>query len=87
MHSVLDGFSDEQLLEELVRRSSRRERAMPESWCDNCKNFVPTYDENANPCSKGHKMSFFVPQSYDLKDYGFYRRVCVDRDEAHADDA
>ncbi len=86
---ILRPFSDAELLEELARREEARSRRKPvKHWCDDCDHFKPwskplieDIPDDYNPCGKGHKMSFRVPESYTSIDYGFYRRVCKDRAE------
>lgn len=75
-----------QLVEELARRLNENTRDdPPEQWCDNCVHFRTTTAACAqrpdyNPCSKKHKMSFYVPQPHDSPDtFGYYREVCPDR--------
>lgn len=86
MNPELKKFTEEELLEELVRRKNRRgdQRAKAANrWCDDCENFI--FWEKAcdppddyNPCSRGHEMKFCTPDSPN-DDYGFYRIVCSDR--------
>lgn len=85
----LRNFSDEELLEEIVRRRNKRTVAKPEHWCHDCVHFK-AWDEvpragncpsDFNPCTKSHEMKFITPA--DVSDeYGFYRRVCADREIA-----
>lgn len=83
----LKSFTDDQLLEELIQRRNGRSVNKPEHWCHDCRNFVAWDDakrkslmpETFNPCTKGHSMLFVVPEEID-DEYGFYRRVCADRD-------
>lgn len=84
---ALKVFTDDQLLEELIRRRNARTVATPEHWCHDCRNFKAWSDaprqgpmpEDFNPCTKQHEMLFVVPEEID-DEYGFYRRVCADRD-------
>lgn len=80
---------DDWLLEELMRRRNAETVASPEHWCHDCKHFEAWNEkkragqmpESFNPCTKAHAMQFIVPQ--DIGDeYGFYRRVCADREIA-----
>jgi len=80
----LSDYTDDELIEELARRRNTREINKPERWCVDCKNFTtwngkgdPPNDYNA--CIKGHKMNFAMPEGYTDDEFGFYRRVCVDR--------
>ena len=81
----LDMFDNDELIEELARRRNEREINKPERWCDDCKHFKTwgkqgDPPDHYNPCAKGHKMIFAVPENcYD--EFGFYRRVCADRQE------
>ena len=79
----LSKFSEAELLEEIVRRKNRREQKRPVRFCESCDHFVLNADkddDDANPCSKGHKMSFRMPENYgDLDNFGFYRLICADR--------
>lgn len=90
MANPLKGFSDEQLLEELCRRQRvrlERDERLAFQPCDECKHFVFWVNadsdppDNYNPCSKGHKMKFRMPEGYNQhpSEYGFYRRVCAHR--------
>jgi len=89
---LLGKFSNAQLLEELGKREEARSRRKPiKHWCDDCKNFKPwsrpqseDVPDDYNPCSKGHKMTLRVPESY-TDDWGLYRRVCKDRNESTAE--
>ncbi len=83
----LTAFSDDELLEEILRRKNKSEHEDPErQWCDDCHNFrhygfIEAMPDNYNPCSKGHKMSFHCPDS-PSDEFGYYRRVCLDREDA-----
>jgi hypothetical protein len=87
----LKHFTDDQLIEELVRRrNKRRDAGQVEQWCHDCTNFVAWNEadrkgrpmpDDFNPCTKGHKMAFVTPEDIG-DDYGYYRRVCADRSEA-----
>lgn len=85
----LKSFTDDQLIEELARRRNERTVATPEHWCHDCRNFVAWADaprkgpmpDDYNPCAKGHRMQFVVPMEID-DEYGYYRRVCADREAA-----
>lgn len=83
-------FTDEQLIEELLRRrNDARTKAPPDRWCEDCAHFTTWSEEERkgpmpedfNPCTKGHKMQFQMPDDDYLFDapYGFFRRICVDR--------
>lgn len=84
-------YSDDELIEELVKRRNNRRDEMPEHWCTDCRNFVAWNEaprprkaempDNFNACTKGHTMQFVTPQDID-DDYGFYRRICTDWDAA-----
>lgn len=74
-------FTTDELLAEIVRRRNARVDRRPIVPCDQCQHFKTSetrYDDDTyNPCSKGHVMSFRMPDSND--DWGHYRRVCADR--------
>lgn len=81
-------FSTDELLAEIVRRRNARVSRRPIVRCDQCQHFKTSetrYDDDTyNPCSKGHEMSFRMPEADDgppdsNDDWGFYRRVCADR--------
>lgn len=80
----LAAFSEDELMAELVRRRNARADRRPIVQCDRCKHFKTSetrYDDDTyNPCSKGHAMSFRMPDDGPSdSDWGFYRRVCADR--------
>ncbi len=79
--SNLKQFSTDDLLAEIVRRRNAEQLDSPVQFCESCTNFVPDpkSPDTYNPCSKGHKMQFKIPEGYDFDNYGFYRRVCADR--------
>lgn len=64
----LKDYTDAELIEELARRVSNREKSKPKKWREDCGNFKPCegvgneVPENYNPCVKGHKMSFAMPE-------------------------
>lgn len=84
---ALSEYGEDELLEELVRRKNAREKERkPDRWCDACANFKVWGHENLdkmpddyNPCTKRHKMNFWLPAHETDDDHGFYRRVCADR--------
>lgn len=90
MANPLKGLSDEELLEELCRRQrvrTERDERLAFKPCEECKHYVfwikggdPPTDYNG--CAKGHEMKFRMPTSGDPRseEYGFYRRVCGDRE-------
>jgi hypothetical protein len=90
----LKDYSDGELINELARRNNVREKSRPEKWCHDCENFKGWDDDlerkhkamtaSYNPCQKGHKMQFVMPEDCGDADYGFYRRSCEDRDEGLA---
>ena len=93
MNYQLKHFSDAQLIEELARRHNDAHHKKIDKWCHSCKNFVGwiqsgkagNMPDSYNPCIKNHKMGFLAPLMDDdphSSDNGFYRIVCVDRDEA-----
>lgn len=80
-------FSTDELLAEIVRRRNARVSRRPIVQCDRCSHFKPNpeADDAYNPCSKGHEMSFRMPEADDgppesHDDWGHYRRICADRD-------
>ena len=82
----LAAYSDEALLEELVRRKNGRSNREPENWCDECHNFKHWAGkgdppDTFNPCKKKHEMQFWMPADYEMP-HGFYRMVCGDRDDS-----
>lgn len=89
MTNPLKRFSDEQLLEEMVRRQrvrDERNERLAFQPCDECKNFVfwradGDPPDDYQPCSKGHQMKFRMPSGHNpyQEDWGFYRRICADR--------
>lgn len=84
----LKKYSNDELLEELVRRRNARTRKTPERWCHDCKHFRAWIKPGDPPsawsvCSKGRKTSFWTPQDMNEavgEEFGYYRRVCADRD-------
>lgn len=78
-------FSREELLAELVRRENlpRDEQLAP--WCEDCAQFKPYAGSGEvppryNPCSRGHRMNFWVPQPWESPEtFGHYRPVCEHR--------
>lgn len=84
---ALREYTTAQLIEELARRAHARNTEKPEHWCHDCAHFLTWADgktpnkpcpDDYNPCTKGHVMRFVEPE--DLGDeYGFYLRVCADR--------
>lgn len=75
-----------QLVEELARRLNKSTRdEPPDIWCDSCAHFRTGTDfeisrASWNPCSKGHVMSFYVPQDSDGPEtFGYFIEVCADR--------
>jgi len=85
---TLAAFSDDELIEELARRKNARAVAAPEHWCHDCRNCLTWRGRGEppntfNPCSKGHTMQFIVPEEMD-DEWGYYRRVCADRDPLEA---
>jgi hypothetical protein len=84
--------TEDELLEELARRRNARQTTRVSKFCDTCANFATKVDadDSYNPCTKGHTMNFQMPEGYPDADddWGFYRRVCADRqDLAKPDDA
>ncbi len=79
---LIRSLTDDELIEELARRRNVAKKENPiEHWCHDCSHFKTkeNCNDTYNPCSKGHRMSFRVPD-WDYDDFGFYRRVCPDRD-------
>ncbi len=81
-------YSTAQLIEELARRANGRQTKQPKKWCHDCTHFMAWVDgktpnmpcpDTYNPCTKGHAMQFMAPEEMD-DEYGFYLRVCPDRD-------
>jgi len=83
-------FSIDQLLSEIARRHKlEKNRRDGIQWCEGCKNFRPfkplraeEMPENYNPCRRGHEMQFLCPDFGTDEGWGFYRRVCGDREAA-----
>lgn len=86
----LSPFSTDQLLQEIVRRRNIVPRKDPYKikFCDSCVH-ARFWDKQSDPprnfnvCSKGHELSFHMPEPWESPDapYGFYRRVCADRSD------
>ncbi len=79
-------FSTDDLLEEIVRRTNLNETREPIKPCDECAHFRAWEKEGLSPegwtcCAKGHAQSFRMPPAIGGDNWGFYRRVCVDRQE------
>jgi hypothetical protein len=82
----LKRFTNDQLIEELVRRRNGQRASGPQRWCHDCDNFQAWNEaprqgpmpEDFNPCTKGHRMHFMVPEGFD-DEHGFYRPICADR--------
>lgn len=93
----LRGFSTDQLIEELARRSNERGTTRPRDWCEDCAHFIAWVDgktpdapipDDYNPCAKRHAMRFQAPEGYpDQEAYGHYRTVCADRNPIEQKDA
>lgn len=86
--SMLDNFSDDELLEELVRRrNSEMKGRKPARWCEECLNFRTWSERSAvpadyNPCAKSHQMAFHTPTAWQSPEcFGHYRTICTDRQE------
>lgn len=80
----LSDYTDAELLAEVARRRKERERTKPTKWCDECAHFSGGTGDGkvlANPCSKGHKMLFLMPDGSDDVEWGYYMRWCQDRRE------
>ena len=86
--SLLDCFTDDELLEEIVRRrNSNKSNRQPARWCEECLNFR-TWSEKSqvpadyNPCSKKHQMDFHTPTAWQSPEcFGHHRTICTDRQE------
>lgn len=81
----LSDFSTDQLLAEIVRRRNARVSQQPIVKCDECRHFVffkgvGDSPDSYNPCAKRHVMSFRVPEDEIDDDWGYYLRVCADRE-------
>lgn len=82
----LNQFTDDQLLEELVKRRNGDDAGRRDdiTFCDTCDHFVPMAGlsekqaQGYNPCSFGHDLNFRTPTGYS-DEFGFFRRVCADR--------
>lgn len=84
----LDGYTDQQLMDELLERRLERELAdEPRPWCHDCRNFQPwkkrgEVPDGYNPCSKRHAMRFHFPEGWEgPEETGYYRRHCGDREQ------
>lgn len=84
--SPLAKFSEDEILEELVRRrNTKLMEKTPSRWCEDCAHFKvwkERYDppSSYNPCDMGHAMSFWMPKGQNPHaPQGFYLRVCKDR--------
>lgn len=78
--SDFKGYTDEQLRDELRSRYLQREAAPIEAWCNDCANFKMSHVPGPINCTKGHAMTFNMPE-FIGDEYGFYRRSCADRME------
>ena len=79
---LLRDCTDAELLAEVTRRRHERERTKPTKWCDQCMHFSGATGDGktlANPCAKGHKMLFLMPDSPTDAEWGYYARWCHDR--------
>ena len=81
----MSAFSDDELLEELVRRKNEDDEGSRGDikFCESCEHFVPwegkgELPKKYNPCPFGHDLKFRMPVGYS-DDWGFFRRVCSDR--------
>jgi hypothetical protein len=80
----LSAYTDAELLAEVARRRKERERTKPTKWCDECEHFSGRVGDGrvlANPCGKGHKMLFLMPDGPADVEWGYYLRWCQDRRE------
>jgi len=84
--SKFTGITTDELLAEIVRRRNARVARRPIVKCEECQYFKPSEkaDDSYNPCSKGHKINFRMPEADDgpsdsNDDWGFYRSCCPDR--------
>lgn len=80
--SPLSRWSTRALLAELKRREEISKPRRCVALCEECQHFHGKDDadpEDYNPCSKGHHMLFRVPETYDDRNWGFYRPGCRDR--------
>lgn len=78
-------YSDDELLEEIVRRRQQPRGEQNGPWCEECAHFKtwphasdppPSY----NPCSKRHTPAFWLPMPWEAPEhFGFYRTICADR--------
>lgn len=82
--------TEDELPEELARRRNARQTERVSKFCHECAHFVPNddADDSYNPCSKKHTMNFQMPEGYPEADddWGFYRRICADRQAMAADE-
>jgi hypothetical protein len=80
---MLEGYSEAELLEELVRRRNRLAEDTPTQWCEECVHFITKADANEryNPCNKRHRMRFHLGEHPMGDDTGYYRTVCADREQ------
>jgi len=88
-------YSTQQPIEELARRANAVPTKKPRHWRHDCKHFVAWLDkepapridcpDDYNPCTKGHETKFMAPEHYG-DDYGFYLRVCHDRELLEAEE-
>lgn len=92
MDNPLTKYSTAVLLEEIARREQKRSERKPvKHWCEDCAHFKfwtakGDPPETYNPCIKGHKMSFRIPEHYN-DECGYYRRICGDRSALGKGDA
>jgi hypothetical protein len=86
--SKFSRITTDELLAEIVRRRNARLSRRPIVNCDSCWHFKADdrdgQHDDYNPCMKGHKMSFRMPEMDNgppeaNEDWGFYRNCCADR--------
>lgn len=84
----LKKIPSDDLENELHRRRRWREDHTPRPipYCDECSHFaaytggMDMMQNDYNPCQRGHKMNFRMPDGPTTHDWGFYRIGCKDRE-------
>jgi hypothetical protein len=79
----LQKFETRDLVAELARRMGMAVLGRPERFCETCAQFKqrPSERSKANPCQRGHRMDFWMPEHPNDDEYGYYRVGCDDREE------
>lgn len=81
MRRYLHEYATEELVAELASRREGPRQPEVTRFCDQCANFKAHEGEKPPPkdfnaCTKGHAMTFRMPEGYRADGWGFYRRGC-----------